>query len=70
LSDFKRRSIAEIAMSSVKKCDGEILNDLLSNVVVSGGNTMLTDFHARLHTEMEGLLKETDSAQIEIVAEP
>lgn len=51
------------------KCDSEILNDLLSNVVIAGGNTMLKDFAPRLQAEMEGKLKDGD-AQVEIVPEP
>lgn len=70
LHDFERNSIAKIAMTSVNKCDAEVLNDLLANVVVAGGNTMLKDFPARLQSEMESLLKDSDSAQVEIVPEP
>lgn len=70
---FNKRSITAITWSSIKKCDNEMFPDLMSNVVLSGGNTMLKEFPSRLQAELEMCCNKDDSAgsaMVEVVAEP
>ena len=41
--------------NSIMKCENEIRKDLYSNIILAGGNTLLNDFHERIHQEMQCL---------------
>ena len=41
-----------IILNSVKKCDSGLQDELLSNIVVSGGNTMFPGMVERLQNEL------------------
>lgn len=45
-----------MAYQSIMKCDMDVRKDLYSNIVLSGGTTMLPGTPERLSKEMQGLV--------------
>ena len=41
--------------NSIMKCENEMRKDLYSNIILAGGNTLLNDFHERIHQEIQCL---------------
>ncbi|KAI9347469.1 actin family [Pilaira anomala] len=58
--------IHEIIYNTIMKCDVDIHQDLYSQIVLAGGNTMLDGFADRLHMELS--LLTPSSTKIEMIA--
>ena len=46
------KSLIELLYDSIQACDIDIRSDLYSNVVLSGGSTMFTNYEQRLEKEL------------------
>ena len=55
----------ELVNSSVMKCDEDLRRDLIGNVVITGGNSLLKGFPDRLKANLEGTF---DDMKINVVA--
>jgi len=55
LIEMDEWGIHEWAHASICKCDGQLVNDLWRNIVVSGGNTLIPGFSSRLLKELKAL---------------
>eukprot|EP01084_Bolivina_argentea_P221032 374476_1 len=62
--EFQRQQIAKYVIEAVIKCDSDIRSDLLSNIVVSGGNSMYDGFGSFMKTEIEKYVKQSIDKQI------
>ena len=69
LNDKQEQGIHQILFNSIMKCDSEIRQDLCSNVILSGGNTMLPGIAERLRKEL-GQLLPSDITSLKVVALP
>jgi actin-related protein len=58
--------VHEMVHDTVQKCDVSARKDLQGNIVLSGGNTMMTGFADRLQKELSSLLP----GQVRILAPP
>ena len=58
--------IHEIAFSAIRKCDGELIEDLLRNVVLSGGSTMFSGIEERMKKEITSLAP--PSLKVKVIA--
>lgn len=59
-------SMAHIATSSVQMCDVDIRSALLSNVIVTGGNSLLLGFTDRLQRDLS--LKTPQNTKLKVIA--
>merc|ERR1711879_629895 len=60
--------VDKLTFNSIQKCDIDVRRDLFSNVVLSGGTTMIHKIDARLRKEISALAP--PSAKIKVVAPP
>jgi len=60
--------IDKLTFNSIQKCDIDVRRDLFSNVVLSGGTTMIEGIDARLRKDISALAP--PSAKIKVVAPP
>jgi len=60
--------VCKLTFDSIQKCDIDVRRDLFSNVVLSGGTTMVHGIDERLRKEIQALAP--PSAKIRIVAPP
>jgi len=60
--------VAEMVAASVDKCNITLRNDLLSNIVLSGGSSMFPGFPERLLKELQRLVPH--NTNISIIAHP
>jgi len=65
---FEAKGIHEICFDSVQKCDIDVRKDLLSNIVLSGGTTMLDDLSPRLELELKKLVPK--SSEVNVITPP
>ena len=61
--------IQEIVHSSIRKCDSDLRDELCSNIVLAGGNTMYPGFAVRLKKELEGLSSSDVAVDVSPAAE-
>ena len=55
--------------NSIMKCENELRKDLYSNIILAGGNTLLNDFHERIHQEMEYLAPSSILPKLKVIAQ-
>ena len=55
INDKTCSSIQEIAWNSIDSVDEDIKNDLMKNIVLSGGNTLFEGIEGRLRAEIAAL---------------
>ncbi|PFX33495.1 Actin, nonmuscle [Stylophora pistillata] len=60
--------IHESIYNCIKKCDIDIRKDLLENVLLSGGSTMLPGLPERLHKEIATLVNPRDPGRVRVVS--
>jgi len=68
LLGMESEGIHKLAYDSIMRCDIDIRKDLFSNIVISGGTTMLTNIAARTKSEIENLTPE--KMKVKMVAPP
>jgi actin beta/gamma 1 len=68
LADVDACGIHELIVNSIRKCDPSIRDELYSNIILSGGNTMFKGLQERLTKEITTLAP--SSARVEVVALP
>ena len=61
--------IGENTYYSITKCDKEIRDELFSNVVLAGGNTMFPGFGDRLRKELSAI-ESSSSRKVEVISPP
>merc|ERR1711964_168304 len=64
----EQEGIDKLTFASIMKCDVDIRKDLYSNVVLSGGTTMISGIENRVSKEMNALAPR--SMTVKIVAPP
>ena len=55
--------------NSIMKCENEIRKDLYSNIILAGGNTLLNDFHERIHQEIQCLAPNSVLPKLKVIAQ-
>jgi len=55
--------------NSIMKCENDIRKDLYSNIILAGGNTLLNDFHERIHQEIQCLAPTSVLPKLKIIAQ-
>ncbi len=55
---FGGHGIVDVVVDSILSCDPEIRHDIVSNIVISGGNTMFMNFVKRFEMELKKKLPE------------
>ena len=55
--------------NSIMKCENETRKDLYSNIILSGGNTLLNDFHERIHQEIQCLAPNSLIQKLKVIAQ-
>ena len=54
--------------NSIMKCETDLRKELYSNMILAGGNTLLNDFHERIHQEMECLAPSSVLPKLKVIA--
>lgn len=60
--------IHESIYNCVTKCDVDIRKDLLENILLSGGSTMLPGLEQRLHHEISTLVNPRDPGRVKVIS--
>ena len=55
--------------NSIMKCETDLRKELYSNMILAGGNTLLNDFHERIHQEMECLAPSSVLPKLKVIAQ-
>ena len=55
--------------NSIMKCENDIRKDLYSNIILAGGNTLLNDFHERIHQEIQCLAPNSLIQKLKVIAQ-
>ena len=55
--------------NSIMKCENEIRKELYSNIILAGGNTLLNDFHERIHQEIQCLAPNSVLPKLKVFAQ-
>lgn len=55
--------------NSIMKCETDLRKELYSNMILAGGNTLLNDFHERIHQEMECLAPSSLLPKLKVIAQ-
>ena len=64
LADMKIDGIDKIAFDTIQSCDSDLHRDLWSNIVVSGGNTMIQGFCERLEDSLGHLRGSSEGIEV------
>jgi actin, other eukaryote len=62
------RGVHKLTFDSIMTCKSDVRKDLYSNIILSGGTTMLEGFGERLYKEIQGLAPQT--MKIKVIASP
>jgi len=63
-------SITQLVCESILKCDNDLRNDMYSNIVLSGGSSMLRGLHDRIEKEVrETLPNDIPKQDIRIISD-
>lgn len=65
-ADVKSDGIDELTNKAIQACDADIQKDLYKNIVLAGGNTLLSNLERRMIQE----ISEKSNADVKITAEP
>ncbi|KAL7714151.1 actin [Entamoeba marina] len=68
LVGYEYKGIHEMAFDTIKQCSCQCRNDFYSNMVLTGGNTLLTGFPERFKKEMEQLVPH--APRLHVIAAP
>jgi len=55
IMDHDQEGVHSLTLSAIMKCDTDIRRDLWANIVLSGGNTLFTNFDTRLEAELSNI---------------
>ena len=55
--------------NSIMKCENDLRKELYSNIILAGGNTLLNDFHERIHQEAECLAPSSILPKLKVIAQ-
>ena len=55
--------------NSIMKCENDLRKELYSNIILAGGNTLLNDFHERIHQEAECLAPSNILPKLKVIAQ-
>jgi actin-related protein len=66
--EMQRNSLQHLVVDSLMSCGVDTRKDFLSNIVLSGGNTMLPGIVDRLRTEIQGLIPWAE--RVRLIAAP
>ena len=55
--------------NSIMKCENDLRKELYSNIILAGGNTLLNDFHERIHQEIECLAPSSLLPKLKVIAQ-
>lgn len=62
--DLKEKPLHEQIIDSIQSCDTKTQSSLWSNIVITGGNSILPGYHARLNHELKLLSPENEDVRI------